>query len=254
MRFYTLPPKQIPYPYVLINAVRPKVDYLVRYREFLDSVIIDSGVEMFRDPAVKDYPPNWFDRLAMLFKRVTSIAPHAKVWVTVPDYPDDYHPKALWVGGKTNIERTLDNIIYALTSYPEVRWLIPVQGHNRKPHSVVSALEMYVSKDIPLDKYIAIANLCVERSDKVMVTTVKLAHDWLMRNGIMPKIHVFGPDVSAIAKLSRYVYSFDSMAWTKPRVNGYWSAKNDVERIWLFITWIHKYANIIEIPYKIPKR
>jgi len=251
VKFFTLPPIEVPYPYVLLNARNPAIDYVIKYRGFIREVIIDSGVEIFRNPSVKDYPKGWFEHLASLFKRVKQLVPHTTVWATVPDYPDDYHPKSLWVDGKTNIERTLDNILYALSNYPEVNWLIPVQGHNSKPESVVYTLELYSRNDIPLDRYIAVANLCVERRDEVIVRTIKLVHSWLMKNGIIPKIHVFGPDISAIMKIKQYITSFDSTAWTKPRVSGYWSAKNSRERVWLFLTFIHRYAHLIELPYEV---
>jgi len=251
VRFYTTPPTEIPYPYVLINARNPALDYIIANRKFIRAIIIDSGVEMFRDPKIKDYPKGWFNHLLGLFRRVTRITSNAIVWVTVPDYPDDYHPRALWTNGKTNIERTLDNIVYALSSYPEVNWLVPIQGHNKQPSSVIYALELYDKHDIPLNRLLAIANLCVEKSDKIMVLTIKQAHNWLMHNGIMPKIHIFGPDVGAVKKAREYIYSFDSTAWTKPRVSGSWSAKDNKERVWLFITWLYRYADIIDIPLAI---
>lgn len=251
MRFYTLPPHEVPYPFVLINARNPAINYIINNRRFIRSVIVDSGVEIFRNPNVKDYPRGWFSHLVSLYRRVKVLVPNAEVWVTVPDYPDDYHPKALWVDGKTNIERTLDNILYALTSYPEVNWLIPIQGHNKQPHSIVKALELYAKHNVPLNRLLAVANLCVEVSDVIMVETVKLAHNWLIKQGIMPKIHVFGPDVGAVKKAKQYIFSFDSTAWTKPRVSGGWSAKNRRERVWLFITWLHRYADMIDMPYRV---
>ena len=249
VRFYTLPPNEIPYPFILINANKPSLHYIIKHRRFIESVIIDSGVEIFRDPSIKDYPPNHFMKLASLYKRVKSIAGDAEVYATVPDYPDDYHPKSLWLNGKTNIERTLDNILYALNSYSEVNWLIPVQGHNSDPESLVYALELYQRHGVPLDNYIAIANLCVERKDTILVESVKRVWAWLWSNGYYhTRIHVFGPDVSAIQYIVQYIYSFDSMAWTKPRTHGGWSAKTNGERIYLFLTWIHRYSKIIDIP------
>ena len=246
-RFYTLPPEVIPYPFILINANNPNVNYLVRHRDFIESVIIDSGVEIFRDPEIKDYPPNHFEKLVSLYKRVKCIVRDAEVYVTVPDYPDDYHPKSLWINGKTNIERTLDNILYALTSYSEVNWLIPVQGHYRSPKSVIYALELYQKHDVPLN-YIGLANLCVEDRVSIVNETVELAWAWLFSNGYNTKIHVFGPDIRSIPAIKQYIYSFDSMAWTRPRAPCGYSAKNNSERIYLFLTWIYKYAQVIDLP------
>jgi len=220
---------------------------------FIESVIIDSGVEIFRDPNIKDYPPNHMDYLVELYKRVLRTISGAEVYVTVPDYPDDYNPKSLWIEGKTNIERTLDNIKYALQSYSEVNWLIPVQGHYRNPKSVIYALELYQKYDVPLNDFIALANLCVENRVSVIREQVRLTVQWLYRSGhYSTRIHIFGSDMRAIETIHKEIFSFDSTAWTKPRGKGGYSAKNEKERIYLFITWIHKYADIIELPY-LPK-
>lgn len=252
--FYTLPPNTIPYPYILINANNPAINYVITNHRYIDSIIIDSGVEIFRDKNVKDYPPNHFERLVKLYKRVKQYVSDAKIYVTVPDYPDDYHPRALWLSNdKTNIERTLDNILIALNNYPEVNWLIPVQGHYRKPSSVVYALELYQKHDIPLDDYIAVANLCVEERTKIIVETIMFVNSWLFSNGYYnTRIHVFGPDVRSINNIHKYIYSWDSMAWTRPRTPNGYSPKTMQERIYLFLTWIHKYSDIIDIPY-LPK-
>lgn len=238
---------QLPYPFVLVNARKFSLSYIEKYKEFIERVLIDSGVEIFRDSNVKDYPPNWIEKLAEKYREARKVCDG--VFVTVPDYPDDYHPKALWVSGKTNIERTLDNIIYALSSFSEVNWLVPVQGHYRSPESVVYALELYQRHDVPLDNYIALANLCVEGRTAVIVETVKLVDAWLWRNGYYnTKIHVFGPTVKAMYKVRKMVYSFDGMAWTRPRTGGGWSCKNSAERVYLFLTWLYKYADLIYLP------
>ena len=77
VKFFTLPPDKIPYPYILVNANRPNVRYIWLNKDFIEMVIIDSGVEMFRNPSVKDYPPRWFDRIAELYKRIK------KIWLSI---------------------------------------------------------------------------------------------------------------------------------------------------------------------------
>jgi hypothetical protein len=59
VRFFTLPPSGVYWPYVLINANRPErgLRYLRRWGR-VEVVIVDSGVEIFRDPSVRDYPPD----------------------------------------------------------------------------------------------------------------------------------------------------------------------------------------------------
>ena len=260
VKFFTLPPKEVPWPFVLINANRPEpgLEYLRLNKGFVREVIIDSGVEIFREPGVRDYPGGarwWIERrLAPLYARVEAAVPGAEVWVTVPDYPDDYHPRSLWIEGKDNVERTLDNILYALERYSDTRWLIPVQGHNSDPASVEEALDRYREAGVPLDGYIAIANLCVEKSGTVLAETVRRAHTWLMAHGLMgTRVHVFGPAVSAVYRVAHMIDSFDSTAWTRPRVPGGWSAKTGRERVWYFITWVHRYADLIDLPYGVPR-
>jgi hypothetical protein len=109
---FTTPPK--PYPYVLINVMHPKFSPL----KYAEKVIIDSGVEIFRDPSVKDYPRDHIYRLLKVYAKTRQIIHNKKVWVTVPDYPDDYHPRNLWINEQyTNIERTVENVLKYTEQY-----------------------------------------------------------------------------------------------------------------------------------------
>ena len=111
MKFFTLPPKEIKHPFILINARNPKFSYLKAHTNIVSEVIIDSGIEIFRDPNVKDYPRNWIWRLIKIYRKVEKIVSSAEIWLTCPDYCDDYHPKSLWINNKiTNIERTVNNV------------------------------------------------------------------------------------------------------------------------------------------------
>jgi hypothetical protein len=55
MRFYTLPPRQIQYPYLLVN---PKNCRELRVREW-EHAIVDCGVELFRNREAREYPPGF---------------------------------------------------------------------------------------------------------------------------------------------------------------------------------------------------
>jgi hypothetical protein len=237
IKFFTTPPK--PYPYILINVRNPDFRFLYYAKE----VIIDSGVEMFRDPSVKDYPEDWERRLVNLYYKVKTLT-KATVWVTVPDYPDDYHHKALWLNENyTNIERTLDNVLYYTAKYPNVNWLIPIQGHNKKPDSIVRSITLYREYGI-IDKfsYYAVANLCVEPIVEIIYRTVKLAREKLPDK----KLHVFGLKLNALKHIITMIDSFDSIAWTRPvnnRVVNYGkrhSAKSMQERIRFFEEWLRR--------------
>jgi len=245
VRFYTLPPRDVFWPFVLINANRPKegIGYLRAHRRDIKAVIIDSGIEIFRDPSVKDYPPGHLKRLVWLYKRVRLICPHAEVWATAPDYCDDYHPRALWLSDNiTNIERTVESVKRALRNYPDVEWLIPIQGHYRKPSSVARCIELMEEEGI-LDgrDYVAVANLCTERRHDIMVETILIAERMLAPR----RIHVFGLDVDVAMKVRRRIFSFDSLAWTFPREPGNPSCKNHEQRVRYFMDFIRRLERIM---------
>jgi len=238
VKFYTLPP--IPWRWVLINAHKPNLSYIRRHWKTIESVIIDSGVEIFRDPKVKDYPDGWIGRLIGIYNAVRTYVKTA--WVTVPDYPDDYHPKALWIGDKTNIERTIDNIVRVLDSYPDVNWLIPIQGHNKAPHSIAQSIR-YLDELGVLDNrdYYAIANLCVEPQTALIVKTVSLARSLLPNK----KLHVFGVKLRALRFIGHLIDSFDSFAWTRPVKTRGHSAKTSQERLAYFMDWLKRLEEIL---------
>ncbi|RLG82026.1 MAG: hypothetical protein DRO40_08555, partial [Thermoprotei archaeon] len=170
-------------------------------------------------------------------------------YVTVPDYPDDYHHKALWINNKiTNIERTLLNVEHALTNYSDINWVIPVQGWNNNPFSVVRSIMYYEEWGI-LKKYnyYGIANLCVSKKCSIIESTIKLAYPYLRNK----KIHVFGIAINCLKNIKNYIYSFDSVAYTRPvsrlKKLGYnYSAKNYKQRELYFYEWIKSVEKYIQ--------
>lgn len=236
MRFYTLPPLQVAYPYVLINANRPEdgLRYIRRHAGLVESVIIDSGIEIFRKKECFDYPPGHLGRIVRIYHRVKQLV--KDVWATCPDYCDDYHPRQLWLSnGYTNIERTVDSVLKCLEKHPDVNWIIPVQGWNRKPRSVLRCLNLY--KEYGVDgEYYGVANLCVEKSENIIVKTVRYVKSMLGDK----RIHVFGLSLPVARRLRYDIYSFDSMAWTRPVDRKGWSCKNTEERVKYFIKWVKR--------------
>ena len=170
-----------------------------------------------------------------------------EVWVTCPDYCDDYNPRSLWATEDfTNIERTVENILYCVDNYPEVNWLIPIQGHNSSPNSIISSIALLQEFGITKKyDYYGLANLCVERKKNILIETVRIASSLLKGK----KLHVFGPKLNALSYIKTHIYSFDSTAWTKPT---YFSVKyylkplkmknrscwNTLERKLYFISWV----------------
>jgi hypothetical protein len=243
LEFYTLPP--IPHPFILINAYRPKVAYALRFKPFIRKIILDSGIEIFRDDKVKDYPPYHLEKIVVLHNKLRRLFPEAEVKATVPDYCDDYHPKSLWLSEEvTNIERTVQNVIHAVEKYPHVNWLIPIQGWNRQPESVERCIKQLKDNDLLGFDYYAIGNLCVERDTKIITKAVKNARKLLPEK----RLHIFGLKLRDVPKVYPFVNSFDSLAWTRPvdktlrvlRDGHYvgWSCKTSEERIKFFKAWL----------------
>ena len=245
IRFYTLPPSDVDWQYILINANNPALGYIRKHKEAIKSVIVDSGIEIFRNPKVKDYPRGHIFRIVKLHNCLRRILPNTEIYATIPDYPDDYHPGNLWLSLETtNIERTVQNVVKYTEKFDYVNWLIPVQGWNRSPGSIRRCVKRYREYGILSEfNYFAIGNLCVEPDAKIIYETVKIARDLLPDK----KIHVFGLKLRALRLVKGFIDSFDSTAWTRP-VNaklGNWSCKNSEERKCFFKAWISRLNEIL---------
>jgi len=244
IKFFTLPPNSIPHKYILINARNPSISYIRRHRKYVEEIIIDSGIEIFRNPNITDYPKNWIYRLIKIYAEIKSIARNSKVYLTCPDYCDDYNPCRLWINDKiTNIERTVENVLKYALKYNGINWLIVVQGHYNNPESVNRCIDLYEEYSI-IDKfnYFAIGNLCVEKDVRKIVKTANIVRN---RLGSNKKIHIFGMKMNAIKYLQHIIDSFDTMAWTRPITHriGRWSCKTKRERELYFMEWIKSYKN-----------
>jgi len=235
VKLYTLPP--IPYPYILLNAHNPNIRYIEKNKDHIESVIIDSGIEIFRDPIVKDYPPDHVERLLTLYEYVKKLIP--EIYVTVPDYCDDYYPKSLWIGDKTNIERTVDNVVKYTSLYPSVNWLIPIQGWNRNPESLNRCIDfLELNGIIKKYDYYAVGNLCVESDTSIIYNALKNVRKRLPDK----RIHAFGLKLKALEKARAYIDSMDSFAWTRHvKIAGLSSAKSTKDRIEYFQLWMSRY-------------
>lgn len=249
--FFTFPPENVPYPYILINANkwRQQIRYIRKYHKQIKIVIVDAGVEIFRDPKTFEYPEGPKGRIEKIWnihQRIKRINPNIQVWPVIPDYPDDYIHRQLWLTMEiTNIERTIRNIKHATQKYPETQWVIPVQGHYKNPKSIINSL-LKLEKLGITKKYriFGIANLCTENNTEILTTTVRIARQIL---GKEKWIHVFGPKLKSLPKIKNYIDSFDSTAWTRPvsPLLGNYSAKNQFQRILFFSAWYLRYLEVV---------
>jgi queuine/archaeosine tRNA-ribosyltransferase len=216
------------------------------FLRYAEEVIIDSGVEIFRNPDVKDYPKDHLSRVIDVYLKVRSVVYPKPIYVVCPDYCDDYHPKSLWISESyTNIERTVENVLKYTERYKWVTWLPVIQGWNKKPDSVLRCIKLYREYGI-IDKfdYFAIGNLCVEPDVDIIYRTVKFVRGELSDK----KLHVFGLKLNALKKVFSLIDSFDSMAWTRPvdsSLNANYSCKTQEERVRFFERWLQKYSKIV---------
>lgn len=239
VEFFTFPP--IPYPYILTNIFNPRIKMIKKFKNEVKKIIIDAGIEIFRNPNTKDYPPNHIQNVVRIYKQFVNEFPNTIIYAVAPDYCDDYHPKGLWLNEKTNIERTVENVIQC-SKYTDVNWIIPIQGWNRQPESVLKCIEYYRENGI-IDKYdyFAVANLCVERKSKIIYDTVRIVRSQLQTN---KRLHVFGLSLRAFKIVQYYIDSFDSFAWTRPvdsSLKANYSCKTTEERKRFFMRWLEKY-------------
>lgn len=228
VKFFTTPPR--PWPYLLVNANRPDLRYLKHARE----VIIDSGVEVFRVGA-EDYPKGHLERLVSLYLKAVDAVGRGRVLVTAPDYPDDFSPRALWRGDKTNVERTVESAVGCMERYPWVEWLIPIQGHHRDPESVLECIDLYRERGVELQR-VGVANLGDDTSTAKAVRLVRRE----LPNAV---IHVFDLSLLALKRLYGLIDSFDSMAWGKVFAR---LAKSREELRQFFDAWLAKLERIAE--------
>jgi len=229
MRFYTTPPNGVQYPYLLVN---PRTRKTLRRREF-EHAIADSGVLIFHDPKVKDYPPYFLKEWEYHAKILTDMYDE-KVWCTIPDYPDDYNPGQFG----DNVSKTLQNIEDFIT-IDGVNWLISLQSQFLNIFTFTKAIQGV--KDLVGDyPRIAIGTVCKTNNLDFIENCCKVArahfpHSW---------IHAYGLTLTALPRVNGWLDSFDSMAWTFPRGRGRGSCKNKEERLQYFNEYLQRIDEI----------
>ncbi len=196
MRFYSLPPRSLEYPFLLVNMRNRNQ---LKGRKF-QHAIVDSGVEIFKsNPRLRDYPKSFLWRYTQQAEILSHKYPG--VWITIPDYPDDFNPGQFG----DNIEKTLKNI-EEFISIDGVEWLPVIQSQ------YLNVLRFYESchrlKKL-LGNYprIAIGTVCKTRKLNFIVECCKIARKFFPKSWI----HAFGATLTAIPKIVNYIDSFDSI-------------------------------------------
>jgi hypothetical protein len=230
----------------LINANCPDL----RYLEYAEEVWIDGGVEIFRDPSVKDYPRGHLERVVGLYLKVRERVGPIPIHVSTLDYCDDYNPRSLWLSDEmTNIERTVESAVRCVERYPWVPWVPVIQGWYRRPESVLRCIELYEERGL-LDRfeYFAVGNLCVEDDLSITARTLRIVRRELPDR----KIHVFGLKLSALRRVYHLIDSFDSLAWAlwadylKLYPTGEFMPKNRRDRVRCFDAWLARLGRLAE--------
>ena len=235
MRFYTLPPDGIEWPWLFTTMPR----YKVLFRRKFEHAIVDSGVEQFFNHGrLRDYPRWYLAEYKRKAKYLASIFGD-RVWFVIPDYPDDYVPGMCYEGGLDNVDKTIRNI-EEFIAIDGVEWLPVIQSRYEDTFSFISSCER-VKELLGHYPRLAIGTVCKARQLKWIVWCCLYARkvfplSWL---------HAFGLTLSALSRLRDHLDSFDNMAWTFPRHAGLPSAKSLEAKRRYFLAYIARIKEVI---------
>jgi len=191
------------YPYLILSMADTTSPMYVKRDVY--SIIIDAGVyKVFHEWGFKEYPGGykaWIHKMANFYDNVKHVVKNT--WVVIPDYPSDYPNNLI----SDNVERTIRNIQYALDNYPDVKWIIPLQGKPNSIQSISNMIKKLSDLDLLKSDYVAVAPTCVTKSvDFLKRLAFTVRH--LLRD---KKIHMFGAIARAWKDISRYVDSTDTI-------------------------------------------
>lgn len=238
MRFYTNPKGLTKYPYILLHMRQRRK--LLRMQ--FEHAIIDSGVMIFVQRNIKEYPKSFMKPYGFWAKQFTEIY-GKKVWTVIPDYPDDYNPGQFG----DNIEKTLRNI-KDFIAFEDVNWLPVIQSRYKNRFSYLHSCKK--TKEIIGDyPQIAIGTVCKCNELSFIEYCAKATRKTFPKSWI----HAFGLTLRALPKVKDYIDSFDSMAWTFPRTLGH-SAKNNKEMKQYFQAYLNRINEILTEEPKLLER
>ena len=203
MRFYSLPPRHVDYPFLLVTMHHK--DEL--HKRNFKHVILDSGVEIFKNrKQLRDYPQSFLHRYAQS-AQIVSHQNKGRVWVVVPDYCDDLNRGQFG----DNVTKTLENIKEYI-GINGVEWMPVIQSKYFNRFSFIESCQRLhdVIGDYPR---IAIGTVCKVRNLKFIIYCCQTARKFFPKSWI----HAFGLTLLAIPKVKEYLNSWDSLACYFPR-------------------------------------
>jgi len=211
VRFYTLPPDGVDWPWLFTTMTR----YKVLFKRRFEHAIIDSGVEQFFNHGrLKDYP-EWYLREYKRRARYLSQIFGDRVWVVVPDYPDDYRPGQTYESGLDNVDKTVARI-EEFTAIDGVEWLPVIQSRYEDTFSFIESCHR-VRELLGRYPRLAIGTVCKARKLKWIVWCCLYARQTFPGSWL----HAFGLTLSALPRLKGRLDSFDSMVWSYHQLRPY---------------------------------
>jgi len=253
LRFYTLPPPGVDWSYLLVNPN----NYKILFRRKFEHAILDCGVEMFKhNPNLKDYPKSFLEGWKRKAKQLTEIFGD-RLFVTIPDYPDDYHPGQFG----DNVSKTLANI-EEFISVDGVNWLPSIQSRYLDRLSFLESCQR-VKEIIGDYPQVAIGTVCKTNNLSFIEYCCKVARKFFPKS----HIHAFGLTLKALPRVKSTISSwdslvpecgrtkwrywlidrFDSLSYTFPRERGKSSCRNLSERQKYFCAYIERVRQIADV-------
>jgi hypothetical protein len=233
IRFYTLPPKGVAHEYIFVNPRSANE----LYRRKFSHAICDSGVHYFyENPQAQDYPTGYMERYIRLAQKL-AVGFGDRVWITIPDYPDDYHPGQFG----DNVERTLMNI-EQFVRIKDISWIPTIQASYKNKRSFEYCCKQL--RRIDYFERVAIGTVCKVRDLKFISECCRIARKHFPKSWI----HAFGPPLNAVPHIMHYINSFDSAAWTFPRSAHNSSCKTARERREYFLAYLSLLSDKLNMP------
>jgi hypothetical protein len=253
IRFYTLPPSGVDWPYLLVNPN----NYRALFRCKFKHAILDCGVEAFKKNLnLKGYSKSFLENWKWKAKQLTEIFGE-RLFVTIPDYPDDFHPGQFG----DNVSKTLANI-KEFVSVEGVNWLPSIQSQYLNRFSFLESCQR-VKEIIGDYPQVAIGTVCKTNNLSFIEYCCKVARKFFPKS----HVHAFGLTLKALPRVKwtitswdslvpecgrtkwRYwlLDSFDSLSYSFPRESGKSSCRNLSERQKFFYAYLERVKQIVEV-------